>query len=110
SVLKTRPHPSDELSEQLVWAYSDLMLHDMGTELAEAGNADDSSEWRTAPLWGVGYVERHLPEHGFLHDGRARNLEEAVLWHGGEAAAARQRFVALEKSDREALLRYLRSL
>lgn len=110
SVLKTRPHPSHELSEQLVWAYSDLMLHDMGTELAEAGSADDSSEWRTAPLWGVGYVERHLPEHGFLHDGRARNLEEAVLWHGGEAADARQRFVALEKSDREALLRYLRSL
>jgi len=102
----------EEQSFQLIWPYSDLLLHDMGEGLAdnrpEAGAS--GREWRTAPLWGIGLTEVVNGHSRFLHDGRARSLLEAVLWHGGEAEAARQRVVALPTAEREALLAFLRSL
>jgi len=110
SVLWTSAGGPAELSEQLVWPYSDLMLHDMGAALADPGDAPDAREWRTAPLWGLGVVEQHLPGRGFLHDGRAATIEEAVLWHDGEAAESRMRFAGLSRADREVLLAYVRSL
>lgn len=86
--------------------YTDLLLHDLGTGLADGRPelAAGPSEWRTAPLWGVGRAT-HL-----LHDGRARSPEEAILWHDGAAAHARARFEALDRADRAALLRFLASL
>ncbi|WP_337459943.1 di-heme oxidoredictase family protein [Corallococcus coralloides] len=66
--------------------------------------------WRTAPLWGLGLTQMVLPYSGYLHDGRARTLEEAVLWHGGEAERAREGFRNLSANDRDALVRFLRSL
>ena len=108
-VLLTAPHPDPALSEQVIWPFTDLMLHDMGPALA-AGTDADAREWRTAPLWGLGWVKARRPGHGFLHDGRAQTMEEAVLWHGGEAARARERFVALSSAERAALLAYLTRL
>lgn len=111
TVLRTRSvDGGGPLDDQLVWPYSNLMLHDMGPALAEPGDAEDASEWRTAPLWGLGVVESHLPQRGFLHDGRARTIEEAILWHGGEAERSKRRFVSLTANEREALLAYVRSL
>ncbi len=101
-----------EQSFQLIWPYSDLLLHDMGEGLADhrpEGEAD-GREWRTAPLWGIGLTEVVSGHTQFLHDGRARNLLEAILWHGGEAQAARDRVVALSTTEREALLAFLDSL
>ncbi|MEM1412023.1 MAG: di-heme oxidoredictase family protein [Pseudomonadota bacterium] len=110
SALRTAPGSDSRLAEQTVWAYTDLALHDMGEGLADPGDAPDRREWRTAPLWSVGLAEQLLPQRGFLHDGRARDLEEAILWHGGEALAARDRFAALSARERAELLAYLRSL
>jgi len=109
-VLQTRSGDTPALDRQWAWAFTDLMLHDMGVALADPGDAPDAREWRTAPLWGVGLAEQWLPERGFLHDGRARTLEEAVLWHGGEAAPAREAFAEMPAADREALLEFVRSL
>lgn len=92
--------------------YTDLLLHDMGPDLAD-GRPDfeaDGNEWRTPPLWGSALVEAVSHEIRLLHDGRARSPEEAILWHGGEAAAARDRFKKLPKADRAALLKFLDSL
>ncbi|MGQ0537850.1 MAG: di-heme oxidoreductase family protein [Gemmatimonadaceae bacterium] len=92
--------------------YTDLLLHDMGPQLAD-GRPDfraSGSEWRTAPLWGIGlseFVSRHAR---YLHDGRARSLEEAILWHGGEALGAREFYRRLSKPERQALLSFLASL
>jgi CxxC motif-containing protein (DUF1111 family) len=101
-----------ELSGQTIHPYTDLLLHDMGDELAD-GRPDfeaDGNEWRTPPLWGIGLF-RDVNDHTrYLHDGRARNLEEAVLWHGGEAEATTRAFKALSESERAALLRFLDSL
>ncbi|NKI35372.1 thiol oxidoreductase [Wenzhouxiangella sp. XN79A] len=109
-VVQTLPDPRPELDRQWLWAYSDLMLHDMGPGLADPGDNAEGREWRTAPLWGVGLAERFLTGRGFLHDGRARTLEEAILWHGGEAAEARDAFARLPAGDRHALLEFVRSL
>ncbi|WP_420406327.1 di-heme oxidoredictase family protein [Nisaea sp.] len=101
-----------EQSFQLIWPYTDMLLHDMGEGLADNrpdGRAD-GREWRTPPLWGIGLTETVNGHTNFLHDGRARNLLEAILWHGGEAAAARGRVIALPKQEREDLLRFLNSL
>ena len=101
-----------ELSDQVIWPYTDLLVHDMGEGLAD-GRPDfeaDGREWRTPPLWGVGLFEVVNGHALYLHDGRARGLAEAVLWHGGEAEAARDRFVELDAADRSALLRFLESL
>lgn len=112
-VLKTGDFsPLPALSGQTLHPYSDLLLHDMGDDLADhrPDFQADGREWRTPPLWGIGLIER-INEHSyFLHDGRARNLTEAVLWHGGEALPARQRFAALSADKCRALMRFLESL
>lgn len=103
---------SPHLSNQRIWPYSDLLLHDMGDGLADGrpeGSAS-GSEWRTPPLWGIGLTEAVSGHTFFLHDGRARNLKEAILWHGGEAKRARDRFAKLDKADRERLIAFLNSL
>ncbi|MEM9634142.1 MAG: di-heme oxidoredictase family protein, partial [Pseudomonadota bacterium] len=97
---------------QLIWPYTDLLLHDMGEGLADGrpvGDAD-GREWRTPPLWGIGLTETVNNHTRFLHDGRARNLLEAILWHGGEAQAARDRVVDLTPEERQSLIRFLESL
>jgi CxxC motif-containing protein (DUF1111 family) len=104
--------PQLRAGAQVVEPYTDLLLHDMGDGLAD-GREDflaTGKEWRTAPLWGVGLIERINPGAGYLHDGRARTLVEAVVWHGGEAQVTRDRFVAMPQSDRQALLMFLQSL
>ena len=101
-----------EQSFQLIWPYSDLLLHDMGEGLADGrpeGSAD-GREWRTPPLWGIGLTEAVTGKASFLHDGRAASLLEAVLWHGGEAERARDTVARLPAADREALIRFLESL
>ena len=101
-----------EQSFQLIWPYTDLLLHDMGPGLADnrpEGRAT-GSEWKTPPLWGLGLTES-ISGHGqLLHDGRARNVLEAILWHGGEAQAQRDTVVNMTTEDREALLAFLGSL
>ncbi len=99
-------------SFQLIWPFTDLLLHDMGEGLADhrpEGRAT-GTEWRTAPLWGIGLTETVGGTGFYLHDGRARSLLEAILWHGGEAQTARDKVANLPPSDRAALIRYLESL
>jgi CxxC motif-containing protein (DUF1111 family) len=103
-----QPH----LSEQKIWPYTDLLLHDMGEGLADnrpEGMAD-GREWRTPPLWGIGLTGAVSRNTNFLHDGRARTIEEAILWHGGEAQAARDAYAELSREERNALLAFVRSL
>lgn len=97
---------------QLIWPYSDFLLHDMGEGLADGQDVGRANgrEWRTPPLWGIGLTETVNGHTFFLHDGRARNLTEAIVWHGGEAQAARDGFVDLPKADRDAMIRFLESL
>jgi CxxC motif-containing protein (DUF1111 family) len=100
------------LSSQEIHPYTDLLLHDMGDGLADGrpeGKAD-GREWRTPPLWGIGRSEAVNGHAFYLHDGRARSLIEAILWHDGEAAVAQRRFVALSAGERRDLLRFLGSL
>lgn len=101
-----------EQKRQLIWPYTDLLLHDMGEGLADnrPEGIADGREWRTAPLWGIGLTPTVNGHSYYLHDGRARNLLEAVLWHGGEAQAARDRVVAMSPNERSALLRFVESL
>ena len=111
--LKTGIHPTiPALSQQTIHPYTDLLLHDMGERLADKlGDFQASgSEWRTPPLWGVGLFQTVNGHSYYLHDGRARNLEEAILWHGGEAETARHNFMNLDKLERDKLLRFLSSL
>lgn len=97
---------------QLIWPYTDLLLHDMGPGLADGRpeGAAGGSDWRTPPLWGLGLTLTVNPRASWLHDGRARTLLEAILWHGGEAQAARDRVVAMSPEDRADLIRFLESL
>jgi len=97
---------------QLIWPYTDLLLHDMGEGLADGRSEGlaDGREWRTPPLWGIGMAHQVSADAGFLHDGRARTLQEAILWHGGEAQRARDHYAALPKQERDALVRFLESL
>ena len=101
-----------ETSGQRIRPYTDLLLHDMGPDLADdrPDFAADGREWRTSPLWGIGLTAVVNGHTSFLHDGRARDLMEAILWHGGEAASSKERVVRLTAADREALLAFLRSL
>lgn len=116
-VREMRTGSGSELAEtrnQTIRPYTDLLLHDMGPELADnlvEGQASGSM-WRTAPLWGIGYTERVAGDVrvGYLHDSRARTLTEAILWHGGEATTSRQLFEQLTTEDRTALLSFLESL
>ena len=101
-----------EQSFQLIWPYTDLLLHDMGPGLADDRPEGEATgrEWRTAPLWGIGLTHTVNDHRLFLHDGRARGLLEAVLWHGGEAENAKRSVVRMTDGEREALLAFLRSL
>ena len=107
-----RDETRKEHSYQLIWPYTDMLLHDMGDGLADnrpEGQAD-GREWRTPPLWGIGLTKTVNGHTFFLHDGRARNLLEAILWHGGEAKAAREKVRLMPKEERDALLAFLNSL
>ncbi len=110
---ETGIHPTiPALSHQTIYPYTDLLLHDMGDGLAD-GRPDfqaNGSEWRTPPLWGIGLFGTVNGHTNYLHDGRARNLLEAVLWHDGEAAAAKQHVLQLTQAERDALLAFLNSL
>lgn len=106
--LKDQP----EQSFQLIWPYTDMLLHDMGPGLAD--NRPEAratgTEWRTPPLWGIGLTGQVSGHTYFLHDGRARSLLEAILWHGGEAQSQRDSVVDMPPADRQALIKFLESL
>jgi len=107
-----RDSMGEEQSFQLIWPYTDLLLHDMGEGLADGRPEGEATgrEWRTPPLWGIGLTETVSGHALLLHDGRARTLLEAILWHGGEAETVRQRVIGMSAAEREALLAFLRSL
>lgn len=101
-----------ELSGQTIFPYTDLLLHDMGAGLAD-GRPDfaaNGQEWRTPPLWGIGLIPAVNGHEFLLHDGRARNIMEAILWHGGEAEQSKGRVLNMPEADRKALVRFVRSL
>ncbi len=100
------------LHNQTFHPYTDLLLHDMGAGLSDSRPdfAASGSEWRTAPLWGIGLIPNVNAHNLYLHDGRARGVAEAVLWHGGEAQAAKERFRNTSKADREALIAFVNRL
>ncbi len=103
---------SRALEGQRIWPYTDLLLHDMGPELAD-GRPDfaaDGRQWRTPPLWGIGLLHDVNGHTRLLHDGRARGVLEAVLWHGGEAQASKERVLKMNRSEREALVKFVESL
>jgi len=119
SVTTGETHPYVELRGQQIHPYTDLLLHNLGPDLADAGEeARDgmgeepatASEWRTAPLWGVGLSNQVQGYVALLHDGRAKSVLEAALWHGGEATQVRERLTQLPREDREALIRFVESL
>jgi CxxC motif-containing protein (DUF1111 family) len=105
-------HPKGELRNQTIRPYTDLLLHDMGPGLADSMAEGDATgaEWRTAPLWNIGLTAGVAGGEGYLHDGRARTIEEAILWHGGEAEQAKENFRKMSAADREALVKFIRSL
>jgi CxxC motif-containing protein (DUF1111 family) len=106
------PHDIKAAAEVTIRPYTDMLLHDMGPELAD-GRPDfeaSGSEWRTPPLWGIGLLRTVNGHSDLLHDGRARNVTEAILWHGGEAQAARDRFRHMSRADRAALVKFVESL
>ena len=104
--------PLPQLADQTFRAYTDLLLHDMGEELAD-GRPDFKAgprDWRTPPLWGLGLSQTVSGSTAMLHDGRARNVTEAILWHGGEAEVSREAYRNMNKADREALVRFIESI
>jgi CxxC motif-containing protein (DUF1111 family) len=111
-VFRTSADAAPEQANQTIRPYTDLLLHDMGLGLADnrPEGAASGQDWRTPPLWGVGLTKTVGGETFFLHDGRARSLMEAILWHGGEAQAARDRVVAMTPAQRADLLAFLGSL
>ena len=105
------------LGNQTIHPYSDFLLHDMGSEIMGVGLDDHyvsglarGNEWRTTPLWGIGLQNTVNGHTYFLHDGRARNFTEAIMWHGGEAEASKNIFARMPKEDRSALITFLKSL
>jgi len=100
------------LSNQIIWPYSDLLLHDMGKGLADDRPEflANGQEWRTPPLWGIGLTKTVSGDTFYLHDGRARNLLEAILWHGGEAEESKQIFITMTNKQRQQLITFLESL
>jgi CxxC motif-containing protein (DUF1111 family) len=110
--LETGANPDPALAHRTIHPYSDLLLHDMGQGLADGRPEYDASgqSWRTAPLWGLGMIPVVNGHEFLLHDGRARGPAEAILWHGGEAEAAREAFRRMTKPDRDALIAFLESL
>jgi CxxC motif-containing protein (DUF1111 family) len=113
ATLKTSPyHPLTELRSQTIHPYTDMLLHDMGKGLADnmAQAQAAGSDWRTPPLWGLGLTSGVTGGEAYLHDGRARNLPEAILWHAGEAEASKESFRTMPAADRAALIKFLQSL
>ena len=109
----TGPHPDiPQYAAQTIWPYTDLLLHDMGEGLADHRPDFEASgrQWRTPPLWGLGLIKTVNGHTTLLHDGRARDFAEAILWHDGEAAFSQTYFRTLSKTDRAALIRFLESL
>jgi CxxC motif-containing protein (DUF1111 family) len=104
--------PTAAHRDQLIWPYTDMLLHDMGEGLADHRPEGDADyfEWRTPPLWGIGLTKTVSGHTEFLHDARARTLVEAILWHGGEGQRSRDAFAAMPKTDRDDLVRFLESL
>ena len=102
-------YPHDSLADQTIWPYTDLALHDMGENLADGVNEYDADgyEWRTPPLWGIGARKNIRSENLYLHDGRAKTVAAAILWHGGEAKRSQQNFIQLNQQQRNALLAFL---
>lgn len=100
------------LSDQTFHPFTDLLLHDMGAELADnrPENLATGNEWRTPPLWGIGYLMEVNEQVALLHDGRAQSVEEAILWHGGEAEQSIERFTQLNARERNSLIEFLESL
>lgn len=100
------------LSNQKIWPYTDLLLHDMGEALADhrPDYLASGSEWRTPPLWGVGLGRAVNGSDNLLHDGRAQTVEQAILWHGGEAERSKQQFTMLNVDERKALIAFVKSL
>ncbi len=110
--LRTGPSPIAALANRTIVLYSDLLLHDMGDELADnrPDGAANGREWRTTPLWGLRVARDFLDGQLYLmHDGRARTIEEAIELHGGEASGSRARFRALNPADRAALVDFVGS-
>jgi CxxC motif-containing protein (DUF1111 family) len=105
-------HPQAELRSQTIHPYTDLLLHDMGRGLADnlPEGIASGSEWRTPPLWGIGLTAGVSGGEAYLHDGRARSLSEAILWHDGEGKKAKQAFVNMTAAQRSALLTFLGTL
>lgn len=100
------------ISNQVIYPFTDMLLHDMGDNLAD-GRPDflaNGNEWKTRPLWGIGLTSIVNGHTDFLHDGRAKSIEEAILWHGGEAENAQKAFRAMSASDRAALIRFVESI
>jgi CxxC motif-containing protein (DUF1111 family) len=103
---------SKALSDQTIWPYTDLLLHDMGEALAD-GRPDfkaNGRQWKTPPLWGIGLLKDVNGHTRLLHDGRADGVLEAILWHGGEAEQAKQRVLNFSAADRQALVKFVESL
>lgn len=101
-----------QLSNQLIFPYTDLLLHDMGDGLADGfvDHLATGNEWKTPPLWGIGLLQTVNGHQYLLHDGRARNVEEAILWHGGEAESAKNKFMQLSGPERDALIQFIQDL
>ena len=108
----TGPHVIDALAGQTIFPYTDLLLHDLGDGLADDRPVfgASGSEWRTAPLWGIGLIPTVNGHTRLLHDGRARDIGEAIVWHGGEAEASREAFRELSAEERQALIDFINSL
>jgi len=112
STLHTGPSDVETLANQTIHPYTDLLLHDMGSDLADdrPDYQASGSQWRTPPLWGLGLLQK-VNQHSFmLHDARARGFAEAILWHGGEGTTARENFRLATAPERAALLKFLESL
>ncbi|PAJ75812.1 hypothetical protein CJF42_02925 [Pseudoalteromonas sp. NBT06-2] len=112
SYITANDYSESKLSGQKIWPYTDLALHDMGPGLAD-GKVEflaSGSEWRTPALWGIGLQQDIQGFQAYLHDGRARSIEEAILWHGGEAKMAQQAFIKLDKAQRDALIFFLKQI
>jgi CxxC motif-containing protein (DUF1111 family) len=112
TTFQTGDHEVAAVANQTIHPFTDLLLHDMGPELADGRPDFDATgqEWRTAPLWGLGLADNVNGHRFLLHDGRARSVEEAILWHGGEGSTSREAFREASSSERKALVRYLESL
>ena len=102
----------EELSNRVIKPYSDFLLHDMGPELDDGLQEGKvkSKEWKTPPLWGIGLVKIVNKHTRFLHDGRAKSIEEAILWHGGEGMLSREKYISLNAEERRKILKFLSSL